>query len=294
MTPQSKKALICAAIVIILGAGIMGVYQYMQSIAPRTSFIDSKGRKVIIEELSYFDGLEKTYGKIYKPSDDSTGKRPLLIFSHGLGVNADFGAVYCETAASLGWYAYAFDYKGGSVQSRSTGSTLDMTVKKEKDELLKIIKRLSREPFAKKSEIYVMGHSQGALVAAMAAAEAPKSIAGMILVAPGVNLPEIMHDLYPKKSEIKDTTVFCTVPLGKKYIKEAMGLKPYKGLDRYDKDVMIVYGTNDDLVSEESVLRLVDEFEKGDYRPVQGSSHNFSGAGQNKLIKLLSEFIKTH
>ena len=107
MIATTKRALICGVIVLILGAAVMGAYHYMQSTAPRYSFIDKKGRKVIIEELSYFDGLDKTDGKIYKPSDDTTGNRPLLIFSHGLGVNADFGAVYCETAASLGWYAYA-------------------------------------------------------------------------------------------------------------------------------------------------------------------------------------------
>ncbi len=294
MIATTKRALICGAIVLILGAAVMGAYHYMQSTAPRYSFIDKKGRKVIIEELSYFDGLDKTYGKIYKPSDDTTGNRPLLIFSHGLGVNADFGAVYCETAASLGWYAYAFDYKGGSVQSRSAGSTLDMTIKKEKDELLKIIKRLSKLSAINKSQIYVMGHSQGGLVAAMAAAESPKSIAGMILVAPAMNISELMNDIYEKKSEIKDTTVFCTVPLGKKYVKEAMDLNTYKGLGRYDKDVMIVYGTHDEIIPEESMVRLAEEYKKSDYRPVQGSSHNFSGAGQNKLINLLTEFIKNH
>ena len=39
---------------------------------------------------------------------------------------------------------------------------------------------------------------------------------------------------------------------------------------------------------------LAEEYKKSDYRPVQGSSHNFSGAGQNKLINLLTEFIKNH
>ena len=42
------------------------------------------------------------------------------------------------------------------------------------------------------------------------------------------------------------------------------------------------------------MVRLAEEYKKSDYRPVQGSSHNFSGAGQNKLINLLTEFIKNH
>ena len=78
---------------------------------------------------------QKIYGEAFIPN--STGKFPLIIFSHGYGYNSSF--IDSKRLASNGISVYQFDFCGGSNYSRSEGKSTEMTVLTEADDLESVL-----------------------------------------------------------------------------------------------------------------------------------------------------------
>lgn len=76
------------------------------------------------------------YGKLYRSADESGC--PAIIFSHGYNGSGSNFEYECRYFASRGYVTYAYDFCGGSVGSKSSGATEDMTVFSEKEDLLAV------------------------------------------------------------------------------------------------------------------------------------------------------------
>ena len=83
-----KKVIISIVSVILVALlGIMGLNQ-MKNNGPRGRVISPTGSKIIVEEMSYYIGGEKVFGKVFKPADVSgndfvsADAMPLVIFFH--------------------------------------------------------------------------------------------------------------------------------------------------------------------------------------------------------------------
>jgi cephalosporin-C deacetylase-like acetyl esterase len=97
--------------------------------------------KVNVKEYVIEHSGKKIYGRLYTPAKE--GKCPAVIISHGYNGSADDWVKECNFYAQNGYIAYAFDFCGGSVRSRSSGNTVDMTVFTEKDDLLDVFEDIS-------------------------------------------------------------------------------------------------------------------------------------------------------
>lgn len=87
-------------------------------------------------------GKKKIFGKIFIPVSRSKKKKfPTVIYSHGFGGNYEVGEPYARELAKNGYVVYCFDFCGGSPDSRSSGSTLEMSVFTEQKDLEAVIKR---------------------------------------------------------------------------------------------------------------------------------------------------------
>ena len=126
---------------------------------------------------------------IYVP-ENAGEKLPAVIFSHGFGGNYRVGAQYAEILAENGYAVYCFDFCGGSPGSRSDGSTLEMSVFTEKDDLDAVIETIRGLDYIDGDNIFLMGSSQGGAVSAIAAAERKEDIRGMILLYPAFVLAD--------------------------------------------------------------------------------------------------------
>lgn len=284
------KATASAALVLILGgAALTGGFKYYQAKTSPRQTVRAEGARVHVEELSFFDGMDKTYGKLYRPADDTLGRHPVVIFCHGISVNADWFDAYCRSAAAKGFYAYAFDFTGGSPTSRSTGhNTLKMTVEGEKKQLLYVLNRIRREPFTDRSKVFVAGHSLGGLVAALAAKESRRDIAGLILLSPSFNLVDMGQEFYPKLRGVKDTTDLLGTPLGKKFFTELRGFDPYKWLPRYHRPVLLIEGENDHTVPPEYVEKAFECYSNAEYELIPDTGHTFKGADAEVRRRVLA------
>lgn len=273
-------------VILLIGGAAAGYLKHLHdAAAPRQVLSGGGGSKVTVEELSFFDGLEKTYGKLYRPAD-AEGPLPVFIFCHGFGKTGEWGDACCRMLAGRGFCAYAFDFKGGAPDSRSTGATTDMSVVTEKDELLRIIRRFRKESYADRERIFLMGHCQGGLVAALAAQEMRKDIAGLILLAPAFNLPDAGAARYPKKKDIRDTTGVYGMTVGRKFYQDLRNLHPYKWMDRFSKPVLVFQAAEDERVPAEYVVRAFESFANAELETVEGADHDFTGktSALNKKI----------
>lgn len=244
---------------------------------------------VKIEELSYFDGMDKIYGQVYLPAD-SSGCLPVVIFCHGFGSNGQWGEPYCKSLASNGFAAYAFDFRGGSPNSKSTGlKTEEMNIKTEIQDLELVFKRIRKENFCN-GEIYLMGHSLGGLVSTLFASK-EKKVAGLILMAPAFNAPEDARAQFPKAKDIPDTVEFMGMTLGNNYYKELYKLNPYKAASKFKGRVLLIQGNADKIVPVEYSDKAAGTFPNVKYKRIEGANHSFSGASRAKVIEIIKAWL---
>ena len=102
------------------------------------------------------DGL-RIYGELCIP--EISGKLPLVILSHGFGVNHTRSQGYARAFAENGIAAYAFDFIGGGRDIKSDGQMTEMSVLTEAADLNAVIDGLLVRDEFDPSELYLFGAS---------------------------------------------------------------------------------------------------------------------------------------
>ena len=163
------------------------------------------------------DGAKKDiYGVFYIPKG-AGDKLPTVIFSHGYGGTHRVGVPYAEALAGQGYAVYCFDFRGGSPESRSGGSTLEMSVFTELEDLEQVIGAVEEQDFVDDENLFLMGTSQGGAVSAMAGARHEDRIKGMVLLYPAFVLADRAVELFGTAENIPETYTFMHMKVGREY-----------------------------------------------------------------------------
>ncbi|MBR6247165.1 MAG: alpha/beta fold hydrolase [Bacteroidales bacterium] len=283
MNKKAKGWIIAAAVLAVLVAAVFGLKAWIGSSSPRGVINPIKGPVIHVEELSFFKGLDKISGKVYKPQD-TLSRKPVLICCSGLGTPLSAWDDVCRTMAKKGIIAYAFDFRGGCPGSPSAGKTTTMTLSSEKEDLTIVLRHILKEDFTDRDKVFFIGHSQGGLIAAQVAAASRKDVAGMILLAPAFNIPDMVNSLFPSRRDIPDSTMLVNMYVGKKYLLEARTMDTYRKLDRYKNPVLILQGKDDTIVPPEYSELAAQEFPSCELILLDGVAHSFEGSFKNKYI----------
>ena len=121
--------------------------------------------ETVTTELKITNGNREIYGKLYMPKKE--GRYPAIILCHGYNGTHDYWENECSHYASHGYIAYAFDFCGGSVNSKSIGNSTDMTITSEKEDLFMVFDYIKAMDNVDSSNIVLFGGSQGGLVSAL-------------------------------------------------------------------------------------------------------------------------------
>ena len=254
--------------------------------------VDDELTYTVNEVLSSRDGL-KIYGKLYVPKNGE-GKMPAVILSHSANLNADSMNLYAAGFTERGFIAYAFDFCGSSSKSRSDGSTEDMTLFSEVEDLKAAISTVSSMDNVNKDHIYLFGTSQGGLVTALAAEDCEAAVTGEILLYPAFNIPELV-DMASGWGGLSGV-------FGGGYsqaISDTLkNYDVYAHIGNFSKKVLIIHGASDFIVNKSYSERAAERYGNCTLKIINGAGHGFNeenysigGSCDDKVWKFIDEYL---
>ncbi len=244
---------------------------------------------IITEELRIQNGNRTIYGKLYSPAEN--GKHPAIILCHGYnGTNADW-VQECGYYAMHGYVVYAFDFCGGSVNSKSTGDSTDMTITSEKEDLLAVFDHIRTMETVDSEKVVLFGGSQGGLVSALAAAERPDSVRALAMYFPALCIPDDWEKKYADPQEAPETIDFWGLTLGRCFVEDVHHLDVFGTIGKFRGNVMILHGDKDDLVPYSYSERAAGVYDRVRLIRMEGEGHGFSEQGNKTAMGNILEFL---
>ena len=289
------KRCLAMAVIFLLLAGMVSIGSQMEDRqSGQASAVQAKAKvyKYKSSTLKVKRGKKTIYGKIFLPQSKKKEKFPTVIYSHGFGGSYEYGVDYAKALAKKGYAVYCFDFCGGSPGSRSSGSTLEMSIFTEQKDLEAVIKSLKKKTYVDKNNIFLFGSSQGGAVSAITAAEHQEEIRGMILFYPAFVLVDNAKSLFQSVDEIPDTYYLMWMNVGKTYFKDLLDYDIYEDIKAYKKKVLIVHGDADDIVPLSYSRKAVKTYSSADLKIIKGAGHGFYGAEENQAIKYMLSYLE--
>lgn len=231
----------------------------------------------------------ENFGIYYKP--DGTDKYPMVIFSHGYNGTWKDLDEYAEPLAQRGIGCICYDFCGGSVNSKSSMDTSQMTIFTEKEDLFAVFEEVRGWNGVDTEHIFLFGESQGGLVSALAAAELKEKICGMILLYPALCIPDDWTKKYPKSSDIPEILEFWEMKLGREYIATIQGFDVFSHIKEYFGPVHIIHGTSDDIVPVSYSEKAAQIYSNAEITIIDGERHGFAPENCKKVLEITESFI---
>ncbi len=131
------------------------------------------------------------------------------------------------------------------------------------------------------TDIYLSGHSQGGLVAALAAGLEADRIRGLILRAPAFMIPDcarkgdMLGARFDPADIPDDLPVIKGLTLDGNYLRVAQGIRPEEAIDRFPGPVLILHGDRDDVVPAEDSVKAAARYARCTLVILPGETHHF-------------------
>ena len=237
---------------------------FAQKITTQTTVQGSMGKlSVIIEQPTLKEGQ----------------KCPVVIQMHGFcGNKGGMHELIANKLVNSKVASVRFDFNG---HGESEGLFQNMTVPNEIEDAKAIYEYVSSLPFV--SKIGFLGHSQGGVVASMAAGElGDDKVSALVLMAPAAVLREdairgnTFGKVYDPLTLTEDVELFGGLKLGKNYIKTAFSLPIYETAAGYQGPAAIFHGNNDTVVPYTYGERYHKIYPLSEYHYIPGEDHGFS------------------
>ncbi|MDR0648860.1 MAG: alpha/beta fold hydrolase [Synergistaceae bacterium] len=234
---------------------------------------------------------KRIYGVAYVPGAD--GPFPLVIFAHELGNTNNSGKKYAERLASEGIAVYAFDFCGGSPDSRSDGKTTEMSVMTEVSDLEAVLETSKTWSFADQARIVLMGGSQGGTVSAITAARHRDEVAGLVLLYPVFAISDEMHALFSSPEDVPEqTNLLGLIMVGRNYMTDFWDYDVYSEIGNFTKPVLILQGDSDHVVSLPYTERAVSVYRDARLFVLPGAGHGFNGDSLDEAMERIFTYLR--
>ena len=189
-----------------------------------------------------------------------------------------------------------FDFNG---QGESDGKLEDMTVDNEIADGKAILDYVRTDPHVR--DIYLIGHSQGGVVASMLAGLYPDVIKKVVLLAPAAQLKDDALKGNTQGAIYDPNHVPDVIPLvgnktglkiGGFYIRTAQVLPIYEVAERYTGPASIIVGSDDQVVDPKYSKKYDAVYQNSELHIIDGADHRFSDQYKDQAAKLASDFVK--
>lgn len=238
---------------------------------------------IIDQEMSISIGDGFIYGKAFTPKGASGKKLPAMILSHGYNSSHEDLADLASALAEQGVFAYCFDFRGGSLHSKSSGSSLEMSIQSEIDDLRAVISHIEGMNCIDRERIYLYGESQGGFVSALTADE---KIKGLYLLYPAFCIPDQWEG-----RTIEGEADFMGMPLSSCYCEGLPKYDVFEHISKYNGPVKIYHGGRDALVPLSYSEKAKKSFKNAKLSVFPDDGHGFSIGARSLLIdEICSDF----
>ena len=227
-------------------------------------------------------------GTEYRPNGE---KLPIAIVCHGFMANQQTVRQYTRALAKIGCCAYCFDFCGGGTQSQSSGTTTDMTLLTELDDLDAVVSFLAELDEVDASRLVIAGESQGGLVTALYTARNPELVRGAMLLYPGLMIADNARSQYADASEIPETLDFMQMTVSGRYYEVARELDPWTEIASFDKPVLLIHGTDDQIVPISVSEKALTIYHDARMITIPGAGHGFYLDDRETACKEMEAFL---
>ena len=273
-----KNKIIIITVAIVLIATITGILIY-------------KNRGYKTEELYITnDAEQKIYAQLYKPN--KIGKMPIVIYSHGLGASYRAGIDYAKELVNYDIATITIDFRGGSNRSKSDGSTKEMSFLTEMEDVETIIKYVKELDYVDKDNIILMGSSQGGAISALVSAKR-NDIKGTVLLYPALGIPSHVKNWFEDEESLtEEIKMTDKITVGPKYFKDIWDMDVYTEIAKDEKQILILQGTEDDLVSPEHSKKVDGIYKNSELFLIEGAGHGFDGKQFDEAITHIVDYLE--
>lgn len=229
----------------------------------------------------------------------TTGRKcPMVILMHGIFSSGNIVPMpaLARELAKAGIASIRFDFGG---HWRSEGEMQHMTIGNEIADALAMWEYAKSLPYV--SEIGLLGHSQGGVVASMTAgilAERGEEPAGLVLIAPGSVIQDACRNGRFFGAEFNPADppeyvkCFGMMKLGREYILTTQELDIYGTAKAYTGPVRLIHGSKDTIVPMSCSEKFVETYgERSELIVVEGENHMIT-LRKKKTVDLAVEFFR--
>lgn len=240
------------------------------------------------------DGL-KLCGRILRPETD---KSAVLIIFHGFGGDSGYGesdlySLIAKKAADCGVSAVRFDFSG---YGRSEGRFEDMDIFREILDAIAILSYVQSLPYV--TDIYLLGHSMGGVIAGMLAGMYPDVVKKLILLAPAATLKDdalrgtCMGTEYDTWSVPDIVLVDGIHRVGGHFFRIARNLPIYEVTSQFAGEALLIHGTADMLVDYHASTKYHECIKNSRLCLYDDLDHGIEGIDQSRVLEEIGKFLK--
>ncbi len=292
MRKGTVRRLVCAAACLLL-CGACAPRDARTGTASAVSASIPDGYPYQTEPLyAYRDG-KRIFGEITIPQGAGE-KMPAVIFSHGFGGTHAAGTQYAQALARRGYVVYCFDFCGGSPSSQSDGSTLEMSLFTQREDLEAVLSMVQELEYVDRDNLFLLGTSQGGAVSAVTAARHTEQIRGMMLLYPAFVMVDDANARFQSVEEIPAVSSLMGMYVGRAYFAALLDYDIYGDIAAYDRDVLLIHGDADSLVPLAGSQRAQKAYPSAELKVIPGAGHGFYGADAQQAIDWMDEYLQSH
>ena len=230
--------------------------------------------------------------------DTSKDKCPLAVLMHGFMSKKEMYPMpaIAKALAQAGIASIRFDF---DAHGKSEGKFMDMTISSEIADAQAILAYAHNLPFV--TDIVLIGHSQGGVVAGMLAGElenGPDRPKCVVQLAPAAVLKDdaiagrCMHAKYDASNPPEYVNVFFH-KLGRSFILEAQKLPIYEVSAQYSGPVCLIHGDKDKIVPLKYSEHYHQSYKTSELHILKGEGHLMNG-DKARLVETITTFLKSN
>ncbi|SUP43317.1 alpha/beta hydrolase [Veillonella criceti] len=252
------------------------------------------------EQITIFGDHGQLAAVVQTPDNRET--YPMVILMHGFSANKDYKLLelIANDLEKEGIASIRFDFNG---HGDSEGRFQDMTVLNEIEDAKQVYAYVKQLPNV--TNISLIGHSQGGVVASMLAGELSQkegstAIQSLVLLAPASNIKDgvLGSGTFGIQFNVETMPEYIELPsglrVGRNYFKAAYNLPIYETAKQYTGPVKIIHGTQDEMVPTRYGKQFANIYNNVELEILEGYDHEFTQNMPAVADKVTKFIVNSH